>query len=811
MANLFPAKPHSPYTLKLTADTMRTLLLLLCLATGVGVSGQPLERVLKVALPPMTNPMLEWVDLDQDSLLDLVLLGEQSPDHYLLLLLHNEGTSYKTDTLHILDFTPGQLDVNDLDHDGFLDLQITNAATNEVVGYFNQRGWAEQLLFTLPEKITALVWSDLNGDGNTDGVVGTTQSLKVFTSTSNTIFHPEYDTLLSGIQSITINDYDHNGIRDLVISGKTATPFLLLATQRNFLKFKFESIQHPVDGKVTTADFNEDGLPDVIVTSSQDSEKIAFYTNTDSRLERTDSLTGIFAKDVFAADFNSDGQEDLVVLGKKNNEKYNALFNGVENSLDTTGVLLQKFADGDFDGDLDVVQLRDSLDHVFLTFLKNSVPVPNLPPSRIADAFGVIVFNRLILNWEQKVDDHTPVAALTYDLTLLDDVSGKTILAGNFLPTNGRRNRAIPGNQGHNTFTMLKVKEQLVSFIVQPVDNSLFGTLKQNLKGKCSPVNFNSQCTPIAIKQQEICIQADTLQLTSPAPALWFSFQNGFLGKYQELEFIPDPQDTIISIVPGACPIVSAFTFHSNPLSAEISKDVFVCKGTETTLEVGNWPSLIWIKGTDTLKTATLTLQINQPVQVTALATSGACTQLTRFQIEPSEPQLQTENDMYMISVGDEVQLQVTEGYTYSWSPASGLSNSTIANPIAAPIEDTRYVVTAFDSLGCSNTLELTIKVIQQSFLPSLFSPNDDGRNDELRILGLREASEFHFQIFNRNGSLVYESKDFRQVSTVGWNGAHQGIAQATGVYYWKVRGKSPNGKQLLINGKDSGSILLVR
>ena len=42
--------------------------------------------------------------------------------------------------------------------------------------------------------------------------------------------------------------------------------------------------------------------------------------------------------------------------------------------------------------------------------------------------------------------------------------------------------------------------------------------------------------------------------------------------------------------------------------------------------------------------------------------------------------------------------------YTYSWSPSTGLSSSTVANPTALPATTTTYTVTVTDSQGCTAT-----------------------------------------------------------------------------------------------------------
>lgn len=56
-----------------------------------------------------------------------------------------------------------------------------------------------------------------------------------------------------------------------------------------------------------------------------------------------------------------------------------------------------------------------------------------------------------------------------------------------------------------------------------------------------------------------------------------------------------------------------------------------------------------------------------------------------------------------------------TPGYTYSWSPASGLNNPNIANPVASPVVTTTYMLLVTDSKGCTRSLDITINVLPLS------------------------------------------------------------------------------------------------
>lgn len=54
--------------------------------------------------------------------------------------------------------------------------------------------------------------------------------------------------------------------------------------------------------------------------------------------------------------------------------------------------------------------------------------------------------------------------------------------------------------------------------------------------------------------------------------------------------------------------------------------------------------------------------------------------------------------------VGKGIQIHATGGVKYVWTPSTGLSNDTIADPFASPVFSTTYTATVTDSNGCVNT-----------------------------------------------------------------------------------------------------------
>ncbi|MCZ2460046.1 MAG: gliding motility-associated C-terminal domain-containing protein [Chitinophagales bacterium] len=78
--------------------------------------------------------------------------------------------------------------------------------------------------------------------------------------------------------------------------------------------------------------------------------------------------------------------------------------------------------------------------------------------------------------------------------------------------------------------------------------------------------------------------------------------------------------------------------------------------------------------------------------------------------ITVDSPYVKTSNDTTFCA-GEQIQLYTTGASTYSWSPATGLSNSNIPNPVASPVATTNYIVTGIDPNGCTSKDSVLITV----------------------------------------------------------------------------------------------------
>lgn len=165
-------------------------------------------------------------------------------------------------------------------------------------------------------------------------------------------------------------------------------------------------------------------------------------------------------------------------------------------------------------------------------------------------------------------------------------------------------------------------------------------------------------------------------------------------------------------------------------------------------------------------------------------------------------------NDTTVV-VGQPLLFNGTGGVSYLWSPGTGLTSTTVFNPVGVygpTIDSVRYKMIASDIIGCSDSAYVTVyvyKTIPYVFVPTAFTPNNDGLNDVIRpiAVGIRQIN--YFAVYNRWGERVFYTTANKQ----GWNGIHNGRIQASGVYVWMLQAIDYTGKPLFLKG----TVTLIR
>lgn len=132
---------------------------------------------------------------------------------------------------------------------------------------------------------------------------------------------------------------------------------------------------------------------------------------------------------------------------------------------------------------------------------------------------------------------------------------------------------------------------------------------------------------------------------------------------------------------------------------------------------------------------------------------------------------------------GESTVLNATGGTSYSWSPSTGLNDTTIFNPIASPEVTTTYFLTVTSPNGCPAIDSVIITVLPDINFPDGISPNGDGKNDVWYIEFIEEYPDNVVEIYNRWGELLFHADGYQQ----DWDGTFEGKELPIGTYYYII------------------------
>jgi hypothetical protein len=169
----------------------------------------------------------------------------------------------------------------------------------------------------------------------------------------------------------------------------------------------------------------------------------------------------------------------------------------------------------------------------------------------------------------------------------------------------------------------------------------------------------------------------------------------------------------------GACTGTDSVTVTTAPLDITVSSGSTICAGEFVTLTTTSnmsgvtydWTPKSGIMGCSTCKNAEVRPSVTTTYTVTA--TSGACTDIETATITVNQsPNITISSDTTICS-GSTVQLSASASGspTYSWSPATGLDNASIASPSATVDASTIYYVEVTSGAGCVGKEQVTVNV----------------------------------------------------------------------------------------------------
>lgn len=252
--------------------------------------------------------------------------------------------------------------------------------------------------------------------------------------------------------------------------------------------------------------------------------------------------------------------------------------------------------------------------------------------------------------------------------------------------------------------------------------------------------------------------------------------------------------DTLTNYLGCDSIITTKLIVHPLP-QPDLGKDRGICIGDTMVLNPGNFVSYLWQDGS-THNTYSTTATGHYWVKVLDNFGCSATATLHILRVDPL-PKDFLRNDTSLCR-GNTVRLYVPGFTAYLWSTGE----------TSASIDVTKsgtYQLKGADKNGCRgvDSVKIFFYDCKDVWIPNAFTPDKNGTNEIFRPIFPAPVTNFHIQIRNRPGKLVFESTN----PLMGWDGRYLGTEQPIGVYVYVITFRDIDGRDVI----KKGTVTIVR
>lgn len=234
----------------------------------------------------------------------------------------------------------------------------------------------------------------------------------------------------------------------------------------------------------------------------------------------------------------------------------------------------------------------------------------------------------------------------------------------------------------------------------------------------------------------------------------------------------------------------------------ELGPDTLLCEGDTILLDATAPDGLLyqWSTG-DT----TAVIAITDTGSYTVTVDNSGCSRTDSIRLPGflSNPVLSLgEDSLYCFFYEDTLILDAGDGLDYLWTPTNEITREIkILTPGI-------YTVAVTRNNGCRRYASLEVDEVCEPniFIPSAFSPDDDGINDIFKPI-VRNVELYNFRVLNRRGQTVFYSED----TTAGWDGVFEGTQAPIGVYVYRLNYQGLDKDGIKLKKKIIGTVTLLR
>jgi gliding motility-associated-like protein len=301
---------------------------------------------------------------------------------------------------------------------------------------------------------------------------------------------------------------------------------------------------------------------------------------------------------------------------------------------------------------------------------------------------------------------------------------------------------------------------------------------------KTSGGGYNQSCGGISLygfaTPPSLGVISDHTSNLSGATLLWTSnivsdslwkYYNGCFQSSVVINYIV----VTLEKTPGCMQYVFIDSLNIEPISLlNLGNDTTLCQGQTINLNGGLSTSYLWSNGSTTPSINVLTSGTYW-VQ----SSNGQCsaTDTIVISINPY-PTTNLGNDT-TLCLGQTVTLNGGVATSYLWSNGSTAASTSVST------SGTYWVQSSNGQCGNSDTLSVLISDCEIEIeLPNVFTPNNDGVNDNFIPIKYKGISKANLIIYNRWGEKLFYADNLM----LGWNGSYKDNNCSDGTYFWIVQ-----------------------
>ena len=267
----------------------------------------------------------------------------------------------------------------------------------------------------------------------------------------------------------------------------------------------------------------------------------------------------------------------------------------------------------------------------------------------------------------------------------------------------------------------------------------------------------------------------------------------------------------------GECKKTDSVYLSVNPAPVAHADDgATICFGQDIILHGSGGISCLWQPATNLSDATSFDPIVIKPLNSTTyqltVTDANGCSSLNNSNVTVTvtpPPRVFAGNDT---SVVFNVPLQLNaldvngSGFnSYTWSPSTGLNNSSIQSPVSTLNKSITYTVIALTPTGCEGRDTINITAFEKSeiYVPNAFTPNGDGKNDILKAIPIGIKIFKYFTVYDRFGNKVFSTAN----PDIGWNGYTKNEFNNSNVFVWIAAGVDYLHHELV----RKGTVVLIR